>query len=59
MWQASTDHFCQGCQKTHSSSVWYYRHQFNKETREWLCGMKYLLLRNGEVNTWRVLVVGG
>ena len=27
MWRAGTEHFYAGCQKTHSSPVWYYRHQ--------------------------------
>lgn len=58
VWRAGTEHVCEGCQKTHFSPVWYYRHQLDKANREWLCGVKYLLLRNGDLNTWRIVVVG-
>ena len=58
MWRAGTEHFCEGCQKTHSSTVWYFRHQLDKANREWLCGLQYLLLRRGDMNTWRMIVLG-
>jgi len=57
MWRAGIEHFCKGCQKTHSSTVWYYRRQFHQGNCEWLCGMKYLWLRHFDTTTWRMLVV--
>jgi len=58
MWRVATEHFCEGCQSTHFSPAWYYRHQLDKGECNWLCGMKYLLLRDFDLNTWRMLVVG-
>jgi len=57
MWRAGIEHFCKGCQKTHSSAVWYYRRQFHQGNCEWLCGMKCLWLRHFDRTTWRMLVV--
>ena len=58
LWRAGTEHFCLGCQKTHSRKVWYYRYELDEENRQWMCGFKYLWLRSYDTNSWRMLVVG-
>lgn len=58
MWRGGVEHFCEGCQKVHYSSVWYYRHMLEKPSRDWLCGLKYLMLPEFDMDTWRLLAVG-
>jgi hypothetical protein len=49
----SVEHFCEGCNRTHTSDTWYYRYKFEKENAEWMCGITYLRLSNLDMSMWR------
>lgn len=50
MWQIGIERHCVGCKKAHSTIVWYYRDKDGE--REWLCGGKFLILREADRDVW-------
>ena len=57
MWTMGSEQFCQGCLKQHTSTVWYYRRSADGMTREWLCGIKYLVLDMEHMELWHMYPV--
>lgn len=47
-----TRHFCLGCDKQHDSSLWYYRRTVDPADKEWLCGLRFLLLPQLDTRLW-------
>lgn len=57
MWKIGVERFCEGCQKRHASTVWYCRRSADPVTREWLCGIKYLVLAQEDMDVWQMFPV--
>ena len=55
MLPTAIEQFCLACQKVHYSTVWYFRGRPFDNKREWLCGMKYLVLPSLAMDTWTML----
>jgi len=53
----SLEQFCKGCNKRHSSSVWYYQQTGETTTRNWMCGLKYLVLEPQERELWKTFLI--
>ena len=53
MWRIGIEHFCLACHKQHNSTVWHYRPSVEGVTKEWLCGIKYLVLDPEETESGR------
>jgi hypothetical protein len=51
-------HFCQGCQKDHRSTIWYWRESPNLDTPYWLCEIEYLRLSAPGMGSWYFLSTG-
>jgi hypothetical protein len=48
------EQYCLGCEKIHQSSVWYFKIRPMDSTRDWLCGLKYLVLPAAAMDTWTI-----
>ena len=51
------EQFCRACNKRHSSMVWYYQQNGEGTAREWLCGLKYLVMEPYDQAPWKTMLL--
>jgi hypothetical protein len=57
MWKMGVEQYCQGCLKQHNSILWYYRTSDDGTLKEWMCGLRYLVLDAKDMDLWKALPV--
>jgi hypothetical protein len=55
---AGIEKYCEGCGKRHIGTVWYYQGSLDRITRKWLCGIKYLVLKEQARDLWKTFMIG-
>jgi hypothetical protein len=50
------ERYCAGCLKSHNSTLWYYRDSTD-QIRDWICGVRFLILSDPEMAPWNFFPV--
>jgi hypothetical protein len=50
------DRYCWACDKWHRGRVWYYRDLGKGQHRQWMCGLRFLLLHAENIGTAWILL---